>query len=69
MLIKDIIQLIEEAKEHQIKVVFVSPQFSQKVAKTIARSINGKVVNINPLAYDYPKGLSNTAQAIYDSYK
>ncbi|NQY93140.1 MAG: zinc ABC transporter substrate-binding protein [Campylobacteraceae bacterium] len=66
---KEIIELIKESKEHQIKVVFVAPQFSQKAAQTIARSIKGRVVNIDHLAYDYPKGLINTAQAIYDSYK
>jgi len=66
---KEIVELIKEAKEHQIKVIFVSPQFSQKAASTIARSINGKVVNIDHLEYDYPKGLMNTAKAIYDSYK
>jgi len=66
---KEIVELIKEAKEHQIKVIFVSPQFSQKAAQTIARSIKGKVVNIDHLAYDYPTGLMNTAQAIYDSYK
>jgi len=66
---KEIVELIKEAKEHGIKVVFVSPQFSQKAAKTIATSIKGKVVNIDHLAYDYPTGLMNTATAIYDSYK
>jgi len=66
---KEIVELIKEAKEHGIKVVFVSPQFSQKAAKTIASSIKGKVVNIDHLAYDYPTGLLNTATAIYDSYK
>jgi len=66
---KEIVELIKEAKEHGIKVVFVSPQFSQKAAKTIASSIKGKVVNIDHLAYDYPTGLMNTAKAIYDSYK
>ncbi len=66
---KEIVELIKEAKEHQIKVIFVSPQFSQKAAQTIARSIKGTVVNIDHLAYDYPTGLISTAQAIYDSYK
>lgn len=66
---KEIVELIKEAKEHQIKVIFVSPQFSQKAAKTIAQSIKGKVVNIDHLAYNYPEGLVNAAQAIYDSYK
>ncbi len=38
-----IIRLIEEAKEHDIKVVFVSPQYSSKSAESIANEISGKL--------------------------
>ena len=66
---RELIELINEAKEHNIKVIFVSPQFSQKAAKTIAKSIKGVAVSIDHLAYNYPVSLINNAQAIYDSYK
>ncbi len=48
-----IVRLIEEAKKHGIKVVFVSPQYSTKSAESIAKEIGGKVVIINPLAKDF----------------
>lgn len=48
-----IVRLIEEAKEHGIRVVFVSPQYSTKSAESIAKEIGGKVVIINPLAKDF----------------
>lgn len=48
-----IVRLIEEAKEHDIKVVFVSPQYSTKSAETIAKEIGGQVVVIDPLAKDF----------------
>jgi zinc transport system substrate-binding protein len=48
-----IVRLIEEAKERDIKVVFVSPQYSTKSAETIAKEIGGQVVVINPLARDF----------------
>ena len=48
-----IVRLIEEAREHDIKVVFVSPQYSTKSAEMIAEEINGKVVIINPLAENF----------------
>lgn len=48
-----IVRLIEEAKEHDIKVVFVSPQYSTKSAETIAKEIGGQVVIIDPLAKDF----------------
>lgn len=45
--------IIEQAKEENITVVFVEPQFDQSSAETIADEIDGKVVSINPLAEDY----------------
>lgn len=45
--------LIEQAKEHNIKVVFAEPQFNPQSAKVIADAINGRVVLIDPLAGDY----------------
>jgi len=50
---QDIANLIEEAKEHNIKVIFASPQFNPESAEVIAREINGRVVLIDPLAKDY----------------
>lgn len=66
---KEIVALIKESKEHNIKVIFVSPQFSKKAAKTIARSIGGNVVVIDHLSYEYKTGLINTAESISNSYK
>jgi zinc transport system substrate-binding protein len=48
-----LIRLIEEAKEHGIRVVFVSPQYSTNSAEVIAKEIGGKVVIIDPLAKDF----------------
>ena len=66
---KELVELIKDAKEHNIKIVFVSPQFSQKSAKTIANSINGSVLVIDPLAKDWEENLIKTAQKIADTYK
>ncbi len=48
-----IVRLIEEAREQNIRVVFVSPQYSTKSAEVIAGEISGKVVIIDPLAKDF----------------
>ena len=50
---KDMAHLIDEAKEHNIKIVFASPEFSVKSAETIAKEIGGRVAFIDPLARDY----------------
>jgi zinc transport system substrate-binding protein len=48
-----LVRLIEEAKENNIRVVFVSPEYSTKSAEVIAKEIGGKVVIIDPLAKDF----------------
>jgi zinc transport system substrate-binding protein len=50
--------LIEQAKEHDIRVVFAEPQFNPQSAKVIADAIDGRVVLINPLAKDYIENIS-----------
>jgi len=50
---KDVANLIQEANEHSIKVVFASPEFDVKSAKTIAEAIGGRVAFVDPLGRDY----------------
>jgi zinc transport system substrate-binding protein len=58
-------ELIDLARDKKIKVVFTSPQFSQRSAQVIAREIGGRVVVIDPLSGDYIENLRKTAEAIY----
>jgi len=53
--------LIDQAKEHGIKVVFVSPQYSTQSAEVIAAEIDGMVVFIDPLAENYIDNLRSVA--------
>lgn len=64
-----LVELINEAKEHNIKIVFVAPQFSTKGAKTISNSIDGNVSIIDPLSEDWDKNLLKVAKDIAKSYK
>ncbi|NQT73415.1 MAG: zinc ABC transporter substrate-binding protein [Chloroflexi bacterium] len=50
---KGLTLLINEAKEHNIKVIFAEPQFDPKSADVIADEINGTVILIDPLSKDY----------------
>ena len=65
----ELIKLIEEAKKHDIKIVFVSPQFSQKSANAIASSVKAGAVHIDPLAENWAEALVNTAKEIEKNYK
>ena len=64
----ELVELIKDAKEHDIKIVFVSPQFSQKSAKTISQNINAKVATIDPMVSNWSEGLMLTAKEIASSY-
>jgi zinc transport system substrate-binding protein len=46
-------RLITVAKEKNVKVIFVSPQFDTRSAEAIAKEIGGRVVSIDPEGRDY----------------
>ncbi|HJH32582.1 MAG TPA: zinc ABC transporter substrate-binding protein [Methanosarcinaceae archaeon] len=50
-------RLVETAKENNIKIIFVQPQFSTKSAEVIANEIGASVVSIDPLPQDFIKDL------------
>ena len=64
-----LIELVEEAKKHDIKIVFVAPQFSQKGAKTISNNIKGNVAVIDPLSEKWDENLLRVATEVAKSYK
>lgn len=49
--------LIEQAKAHDIRVIFAEPQFDPRSAGVVAEAIGGEVVLIDPLAKDYTGNL------------
>lgn len=54
-------ELIEHARRHQIKVLFVQPQFSSRSAEQIAREIGGQVAFVDPLALNWAENLREAA--------
>ena len=50
-------EIIEHARQDDIRVIFVQPQFSTKSARIIAAAIGGKVVVADPLAEDWAENL------------
>ena len=50
-------ELIQHAKEHGIKLIFVQPQFSAKSAEMVSREIGGQVVAVDPLAANWAENL------------
>ncbi len=55
---KETTEIIKLLKENNIKVIFIQKQFDSSVAKSIAGEIDGKVIIIDPLAYNYLENIS-----------
>ncbi len=61
---KEMIALIKKAKKERVKAIFTSPEFSDKIAKQIAKELNIKVVKVSPLAINWEKNLKIIASSI-----
>lgn len=62
-------RLIKKAKEHNINMVFVQPEFSVKSAKIIAKEIGGHVAFASPLALNWKKNLKEVAAKFQASFR
>lgn len=58
---QDLAKVISLAKEKQVKVIFVQPQFSTESAQSVAKEIGGEVVAVDPLAKDYVANMDNVS--------
>ncbi len=61
---KQLAALIRRAQAEKVRVIFVQPQYSKKLAETIAEEIGGAVVPINPLPENYLANLEDIAEAL-----
>lgn len=61
---KELIHLLKEAKEEKVKAIFTQPEFSDTVAKIIAKELQIPVVKVSPLAPNWSENLINISKAI-----
>ncbi len=57
-------ELINACREENIHVIFVQPEFDRRNAELIARQTGTRVVDINPLAYDWEAEMLKTAREL-----
>jgi zinc transport system substrate-binding protein len=57
----EIKDLIEYARERNIKVIFVEPQFSSQSAEIIAKAVGGQIAFVDPLAANWADNLREVA--------
>jgi zinc transport system substrate-binding protein len=56
--------VIDQARREDIRTVFVQSQFSRHSAEAVARAIDGRVVQVDPLSADYAANLRRVAEAL-----
>ena len=61
---KELIHIISEAREENISAIFISPEFSNLIAKQIANELKIPVIKISPLNKNWGENLENFANAI-----
>ncbi len=66
---RQLAELIRKCRQLNVRVVFVQKQFPVAAAETVARSINGAVVQIDPLAEDYIANLNRLGEAVLAGVK
>ena len=57
-------ELIKEAKDDNIKIIFAQPEFSTQSAETIAKEIGGEVLLITPFALDWYNNLLQVSETL-----
>ena len=66
---RDLTRLVNRARAEKVRVVFVQPQFDPRSARTVAASIGGAVVPLDPLARDVLKNLQAMAGQVERALK
>lgn len=66
---KRIRYVIDAARQHTIKTIFIAPQQNPKTASIIAREINGVVAFADPLAEQFLENLQEIVDEIVKSYE
>ncbi len=59
---RTMVRLVAEAREHGVRAVFVSPQFSRRSAGVVAQELGGSLVEADPLARDWAVNLRAVAE-------
>lgn len=62
-------EIIEMAKEQNVKIIFVQPEFSKSSANAIAEAIGGSVVMLSPLNPDYVNNLKSISNELQKAFE
>ena len=60
-------ELVDDAKEKNIKAIFIQEEFDKRNAEIIAKELNIKIVQVNPLSVDWESEMRNTLKKLVDA--
>lgn len=66
---REVKNLIDFAKAHDITIIFIQPQFSTRQAEIIAKEINGQLIEADPLAENWLENIRSVAESIQQALK
>ncbi|RNA64147.1 ABC transporter substrate-binding protein [Prosthecochloris sp. ZM_2] len=66
---KSMMLIVRQAEAEDIRVMFISPQFSPAQAESIAREIGGVTRTVDPLSHDYIGNLRHATAAFSESFR
>ncbi len=61
---RDLARFVDIARERNIRIIFVQPQFPERSARAVADAVHARLELVDPLAYDIPAAIRNTAAVI-----
>lgn len=61
---KSLIKIMKIAKKEKIRAILIQPEFSDKIAKTLANELKIDVIKISPLSEDWSNNLIKLSKAI-----
>jgi len=62
--LKEMMNIIKEAKKNHISVIITQPEFSDKKAQILSREIGAKIIKISPLSKNLESSILKIAKAI-----
>ncbi len=65
---RELTRIMESTRNHDVKTLFVQPQFAKKTARAIAENIGAKIEVLDPLSPDYIRNLGDIAKKIAKSF-
>ncbi|MCX7015795.1 MAG: zinc ABC transporter substrate-binding protein [Candidatus Sumerlaeota bacterium] len=66
---KELVAIIDKARDQKIRVIFTQPAFAQMTANAVAQALGARIETLDPVAPDYLKNLETMADLVAQSFK